>query len=912
MQKLDALVFSPEVPPDLEHAPLIREEAFDWLDSHYPGVLSFTTGEVLRMAGVQGKRWLIARLRERGIGNEEEFSQTATADALTVLFLWSRDVKFGGAVRAVVGGKEASTRAAPKYGGVWNRLISIALKRLRRRLTARVLGSALFALLPEPQDHPNCLVIVKRVGGHGDGQASDMARAVDHDYAYHTILERPAPSCWVLSPFRELLFLDRDQLPTRAEVTARDFLGLEVRTEHEVYELLLGTMTPASISPDSETLQFVGRILDIVFLDFEEFLRTQSSSRLETAIVPGLSSADDLQLWLVTQLLQTIYPGSLCEISESSHSSQAARVLASSVAKPWEPSLWDPPKPLDMLSGYAGRIGLPFVVERVEPPWTSLIESVEPEMRYLEGKAPSDHGPPGFSALALPITLSAGDSIGALYMLMPRIDGPRLEVEVRILTVFSRIIGEIVERQRAAIHTANVSSNIVSTSAVLKQEQFKVAMLDLLRRKADMLGETEQLQRDVRLPFLLLSAHSPDPDEYDPAISGRLKNWLVETLRHLEWRSFVRSHLSDAIGDSEIEGFIGELPGVGMVIALDKLVSKDELDRIRNAFPTTINRISPTNSPVKLVVYVLDVPAQRILDAASKQDLSALANDVENWAVDVATVVDDVSQSYILAHERGEWDAALRTVRKALHKKGGRTNAYLRRIAADCSFSLGDWPGALKFAREAVALDRRELGSGLVRSLCQEGDANLCLCDPVRAWDLYSEAASRAPTHPLPRTYRGQALLLMARLLRVYEDERRRSMALTVDEAELVDVVLSTLANGAMEDLTSAADLLDRWGLIPESYQYRNFHLVPTLMGQGVGYQLTRLPGPAAARLQGARRSFPKDDLFFREFLFAKCWEQGLHRRYGELLLSDHWTPLRDRLHEAFGEPLEVSLGLKA
>ena len=75
-----------------------------------------------------------------------------------------------------------------------------------------------------------------------------------------------------------------------------------------------------------------------------------------------------------------------------------------------------------------------------------------------------------------------------------------------------------------------------------------------------------------------------------------------------------------------------------------------------------------------------------------------------------------------------------------------------------------------------------------------------------------------------------------------------------------------------MEDLTAAADLLDRWGLIPESYQYRNFHLVPTLLGQGVGYLLARSPGPAASRLQTARRSFPKDDLFFREFLFAKCW----------------------------------------
>ena len=289
------------------------------------------------------------------------------------------------------------------------------------------------------------------------------------------------------------------------------------------------------------------------------------------------------------------------------------------------------------------------------------------------------------------------------------------------------------------------------------------------------------------------------------------------------------------------------------------------------------------------------------LYSASKQDLPALADDVESWGFDVATVVDDVSQSYILAHEQGEWEAALRRVRKALQKEGGRTKAYLHRVAADCSFSLGDWDWALKYAREAVTLDRREVGSGLVRSLCQEGDAYLCLGEPVRAWDLYSEAASRAPTHPLPRYYRGQALLLMAKLLQVYEDEQRRAEGVAFDEADLVDMVLHSLTNGTMEDLTSAADLLDRWGLIPESYQYRNFHLGPTLLGQGLGYLLTRSPSFAATRLQIARRSFPKDDLFFREFPFAKCWEQGLHRRYGALLLGDQWAPLRDRLHETFG-----------
>ena len=498
--------------------------------------------------------------------------------------------------------------------------------------------------------------------------------------------------------------------------------------------------------------------------------------------------------------------------------------------------------------------------------------------------------------------MSSGDSIGAFYTLMPQFDAPRLGVEVRILTLFSRMIGEIIERQTAAAHSAVVSAN-VATFAILDQEQFRSALLDLLSRTADEILENEHLQQDVRLPFLLLSADRPLPDEYGPAVSVRLREWLVENLRHLEWRSFVRSHLPDALEDSESQSFMGELPTVGMVIALGKLVSKDELDRIRNAFPTTINRTYPTNAPAKLVAWVLDVPAKRVLDAAKADDLRGLADDVERWAFNVASVVDDVDMSFRLAHDQGEWDSALRRVRKALQKEGGRTNSYLYRIAAESSFSLGDWPGALRYAQEGARLSRNELGAGFIRSICQEADAHLFMCDPVHAWDLYSEASVQTPTHPLPRYYRGQGLLLMARLLRVYEDERRMNMRLDDAEAEQISAVLNTLTEGAMDDLTLAADLLDQWGLIPESYQYRNFHLVPTLMAQGVAYLLSGSPGPAAVRLQSARRSFPKDDLFFREFIFAKCWEQGLHRRYGELLLSDDWALLRDRLQAAFGEP---------
>ena len=218
-------------------------------------------------------------------------------------------------------------------------------------------------------------------------------------------------------------------------------------------------------------------------------------------------------------------------------------------------------------------------------------------------------------------------------------------------------------------------------------------------------------------------------------------------------------------------------------------------------------------------------------------------------------------------------------------------------MAADCSLSMGDWPGALKYAQEAVALSGRELGSGLVRSLCLAADAQLCLGQPIRAWDLYSEAAAKSPSHPLPRYYRGQAQLLIARLLQVYQDECRRAGSLETEKYKKIETVLHSLAEGAIEDLTLAADLLEQWGLIPEAYHYRNFHLVPTLVGQGLSYLLAHSPGPAASRLRSARHSFPKDDLFLREFLFAKCWEQGVHRLYAELLLSEVWNPLRSPLH---------------
>lgn len=887
-------VFAPDIPPDLSHAALIREEAFDWLDTNFPGIRSFPSIRVLSMAGEQQRRWLIGRLRDLGIGDSKEFGLPATADTLAILFLRSNGVKFREAVDAVVGSGESQISADPRYGGVWNRLIDIALKRIRLRVMAGFLGSAVFALLRDEKDHPNCLVIVKRLGPIPADSFNNAPENVSNDYAYKVILERPAPSCWVLSPFREVLFLDADQLPTRSEVTERHFLKLQIQGDREAYELLLGTMSPASIAPGRKTTRFIERILEIVFLDFGEFLRFQLSQRYEAANLPGLSNSDDLQLWLITQLLDTIYPGSLCEISETSQFSEVATVLASTAAKPWEPSPWDQPKSLEMFSGYTSRTGVPLVAERVDYPLTTIIESVESEIRYLQSK-PSEASETAYSAMALPMISGLGNSVGSLFMLMPQLDENRLDVEVRILTVFSRIIGEIVERQRAALHTAKVSADI-ATSTVLRQDEFKASLLELLERKAQEVAASPHIHGASRLPFILLSAHQPDSEEFDPAVTSHLKDWLVDNLRHLEWHSFLQSHWPGKPGDFGVDSFTGVIPGVGVMIVLSNLVTKNELDRIRHAFATAFRQISPSNSSVKLVAWVLDVSASRILEGATSEKLRDLADDVESWAHDVATVVDDVNQSYLLALDKGEWDLALRTVRKALRKKGAENNSYLRRLAADCSMSLGDWPSALKYAREASALMRSDLGGGSVRPLCQEADAYLCMGNPTKAWDLCTEAISLAPDHPLPRYHRGQGLLLTAKLIQAFEYERLRAGQMKAEESDQIRDVLNTLTARSIDDLTAAADLLDKWGMIPETLADRNFHLVPTLIGQGDAYVLGQTPGPAASRLQSARRSFPKDDLFFREYLFAKCFEEGLHRKYGELLMGEEWPSFRDRI----------------
>jgi hypothetical protein len=197
----------------------------------------------------------------------------------------------------------------------------------------------------------------------------------------------------------------------------------------------------------------------------------------------------------------------------------------------------------------------------------------------------------------------------------------RITCEVRILSVFSRIVGETIERHRSVIYSADVSANIVSQE-ILNHDQFRAELEGLLNRQSVILEEELYLERDVRLPFILVAAHSTETDEKDAVTLRNLKSWLVETLRHLEWRSLVTSREIDAHHNRGTEGFIGDVPGIGIMIALGNLVSKDELDQIRSAFPTASNRTYPSNSPVKLVSWVLDVPAQRISEAAKERTLT--------------------------------------------------------------------------------------------------------------------------------------------------------------------------------------------------------------------------------------------------------------------------------------------------
>lgn len=887
-------VFAPNTPADIQHSRLIREEALDWLERVRPGIRKFSNSDVLELTGEGGRRWLIHRMRERGLVQSDQLDTSETATAIAILFLRSNGVKFREAISAVVESIGTPTEPRPRFGGVMHRLVQVALTQTEEQVRNRLIGGAIDSLVPDSRLHSNCMLIVQQVDPRSTSVRSGTVSSVTQDDVYQLVLDRQPPSCWVLTSSRDVQFLDRDQLPTRSEVTSRHFIRLDVSSTTSEYRMFFGTIEPVVVTPKPEQLDFIGRVLDVVMSEIPKFVERHSALRFEISTLPEPGESDNMRIWLITQLLTTIYPGSLIEISELSASGADSKTLASSAVMPWEPTLWSPPKRFEMLSGYSAHVGMPLVVESVTEPWTGLIESVAPEIRYLESVGDKQQGRGGYSAVALPIRLASGDSSGALYVLLPRLDRATLDTEVRMLHVFARIIGETIERQRSENYTSEFTSNLATTD-VLDPGQFRNSLITLLRRSAVNINRDGHDRTELRLPFLLLSAQGPDPESRYPENDRKLRNWLTDSLRNLEWRSFVRTHWPKntvAFGD---ESFMGVLPNAGMVVALDTPLTKDELDNLRYSFGS-LNDSSPPNSPVRLATWVLDVPANRIATAAEAEKLEELADEVENWAIQVASIVDDVVQSRDYAHRDGDWEGALRRVRQAIRKDSGKKNGYMHRLAAECSFSLGDWPGAFRYASAAVRFSEDEPGSGLIRALCQQGDAHLCLIEPGKAWDLYSEASERNRSHPLPHYYRGYGLIVLGRLLRAYEFEQLRAGNRDAARSDEIDGIIATLADVAIDDLTNAADLFDQWGLIAIPRLLRDLHLIPTLFGQGTAYLMSNAPGPAASRLQAARRSFPQVDHYGREFMFSKLWEQGMHTKYSQLLLEGGWPALESRL----------------
>jgi hypothetical protein len=64
--------------------------------------------------------------------------------------------------------------------------------------------------------------------------------------------------------------------------------------------------------------------------------------------------------------------------------------------------------------------------------------------------------------------------------------------------------------------------------------------------------------------------------------------------------------------------------------------------------------------------------------------------------------------------------------------------------------------------------------------------------------------------------------MLLARLMWEFENERLRGDGLNTAETHKVEAIMVNLIGAATEDLMAAVDLLDRWGLIPESSLYKN------------------------------------------------------------------------------------------
>ena len=438
----------------------------------------FTASDVLRMSGDSGRRWLITRLRANGIGEEEYFSPPVAADALAVLFLRSKGVKFAEAIQAIRAGQRSQSVSGPAYGGVWSRLMVVSMDRLKRLMPARLLSTAVAALLNDPQDLSNCLVLVTVREGGVPGPVGPAP--LQQTEVYQTIWDHPIPTCAVTSPSGEVGFLAEGQSPSMSEFRMRHFLKYEVTGADVVYELYIGTLRRPEVSEIAPaTVDFVGRVLDVIFTSYPEFERRVSAMRVETALGPELRTEDDLQLWLAAQLISTVRPGSLVEVIEVPENSTESRILASTQADPWHAAPWDPPKSLEMLSGYSSRVGVPLVVEKVTAPLDTVVESVESEMRHLRTVFPERPSDEPFTAMSLPIGTGQGSPLGSLYVLAPATEPSKVRREVRLLTAFARIIGEMIERQRAAFRCTTECAEI-ATDDVLHEDAFREELVELL------------------------------------------------------------------------------------------------------------------------------------------------------------------------------------------------------------------------------------------------------------------------------------------------------------------------------------------------------------------------------------------------------------------------------------------------
>ena len=198
---------------------------------------------MLALAGERERRWLLQRLRSHGLVRNEPLEIAEVADAVTVLDLRKRGVKFREAIDATVAGPAGNEVATARYGGVWSRLTMVALEGIRQMLPERLLAAALAALLEDPADRPNALVIVRsHERTSGPLAAGGDPTTIGHDEVYSGLARRPPSYCAVATPAGEVLRFEPGQTPSRSELTSRHFVSVRVPTDRADHEVILGCL----------------------------------------------------------------------------------------------------------------------------------------------------------------------------------------------------------------------------------------------------------------------------------------------------------------------------------------------------------------------------------------------------------------------------------------------------------------------------------------------------------------------------------------------------------------------------------------------------------------------------------------------------------------------------------------------